>query len=280
MTCGDDDAQMRFNFAAGGRLRHRARSGGPPTVEQSEILLRPLAPAAGGVATRAASSSSRARTQTWLQWEAWAEEVQANPLARRSKSAGQQFFEANVMPKLLQRGCALEGCHSPDGFNDFRLRSGAQGFFAPSALERNYDDAGRRVHGARHRRRQAVARGEEEHLRAAGRHDPPRRPGAGGRGRTPSTTPARSRSTPTTTTRAFCVLQAVAPDRSVRIARRPCRRWRPATCLPLAFVARPPNPDTLLQFDTYEGGADLKLADAALGAAGMVTSVAQRAQRR
>ena len=35
------------------------------------------------------------------------------------------------MPKLLQRGCALEGCHSPDGFNDFRLRSGAQGFFAP-----------------------------------------------------------------------------------------------------------------------------------------------------
>ncbi len=43
------------------------------------------------------------------------------------------------MPKLLQRGCALEGCHSPDGFNDFRLRSGAQGFFSPFALKRNYE---------------------------------------------------------------------------------------------------------------------------------------------
>ena len=40
---------------------------------------------------------------------------------------------------MLQRGCALEGCHSPDGFNDFRLRSGAQGFFAPGALRRNYE---------------------------------------------------------------------------------------------------------------------------------------------
>ena len=45
------------------------------------------------------------------------------------------------MPKLLQRGCALEGCHSPDGFNDFRLRSGAQGFFSPFALTRNYETA-------------------------------------------------------------------------------------------------------------------------------------------
>ena len=42
------------------------------------------------------------------------------------------------MPKLLVRGCDLEGCHSPDGFNDFRLRSGAFGFFAPAALTRNY----------------------------------------------------------------------------------------------------------------------------------------------
>ena len=43
------------------------------------------------------------------------------------------------MPKLLVRGCDLEGCHSPDGFNDFRLRSGAFGFFAPAALTRNYE---------------------------------------------------------------------------------------------------------------------------------------------
>jgi hypothetical protein len=43
--------------------------------------------------------------------------------------------------------------------------------------------------------------------------------------------------------------------------------------LPLAFVARPPNADDLLHFDTYEGGADLKLADATLDATGKVTAV-------
>jgi hypothetical protein len=43
--------------------------------------------------------------------------------------------------------------------------------------------------------------------------------------------------------------------------------------IPLAFVSRMPNGDNLLQFDTYQGGADLKLADAVLGADGLVASV-------
>ena len=43
--------------------------------------------------------------------------------------------------------------------------------------------------------------------------------------------------------------------------------------IPLAFVSRPPNGDNLLQFDTYQGGADLKLADAVMGANGLVASV-------
>ena len=49
--------------------------------------------------------------------------------------------------------------------------------------------------------------------------------------------------------------------------------------LPLAFVSRPPNADDLLQFDTYEGGADLKLADATLGADRPGHRGRQRAQR-
>ena len=90
-------------------------------------------------ARRSICRSCREATQTI---KAWAEQVQmANPLGPVVKSAGQTFFEANVMPKLLQRGCALEGCHSPDGFNDFRLRSGSNGNFAPTALRRNYEAA-------------------------------------------------------------------------------------------------------------------------------------------
>ncbi len=58
MTCGDDDEQKQFNFS-------RAASFVVPmgvAVEQSEILLRPLAPAAAASATPAASSSGRATT--------------------------------------------------------------------------------------------------------------------------------------------------------------------------------------------------------------------------
>ena len=43
--------------------------------------------------------------------------------------------------------------------------------------------------------------------------------------------------------------------------------------LPLAFVSRPPNGDTLLQFDNFAGGADLKLADATVDANGGITTV-------
>src|SRR6185312_4155846 len=78
--------------------------------------------------------------ETWKMLQAWATQVQMDmPLGPLVKTAGQTFFEDHVMPKLLQRGCALEGCHSPDGFNDFRLRSGSNGSFSPLALRRNYE---------------------------------------------------------------------------------------------------------------------------------------------
>jgi hypothetical protein len=53
--------------------------------------------------------------------------------------AGLAFFVDSVMPILLARGCAAEGCHSPAAMNDFKLRSGTQGFFSPIALQKNYD---------------------------------------------------------------------------------------------------------------------------------------------
>src|SRR5581483_10566874 len=111
----------------------------PGTVEQSEILLRPLSPAAGGVSHTGGTFFTSRDDETWKEWRDWATVVQDNMPAPVAKSPGQQFFEDNVMPKLLQRGCASEGCHSPAGFNDFRLRSGAQGFFSPYALARNYE---------------------------------------------------------------------------------------------------------------------------------------------
>ena len=186
LTCGlsgnDPDAETAFNYAqvAGFVIAPPA----DPTmvnVDQSEILLRPLAIAAGGVSHTGGTFFQSRTDDTWLSWESWAKEVQAAPpLGYGPKTAGQTFFEANVMPKLLVRGCDLEGCHSPDGFNDFRLRSGAFGFFAPAALTRNYHalaDEFMAFDTVDVKQSRAV---KKNIIAGVGRHDPPRRIDPGG----------------------------------------------------------------------------------------------------
>ena len=108
----------------------------PSAVEQSEILLRPLSPQARRRQPhRRRVLQRRATTMTWKTLRDWAEAVRSerSPHGTLVKTAGETFFEEHVMPKLLQRGCALEGCHSPDGFNDFRLRSGREGVVRAAA---------------------------------------------------------------------------------------------------------------------------------------------------
>jgi len=136
LTCGVTDEEKAFNYGQVAGFVATA----PTPIEQSEILLRPLSPLSGGVShTGGVFFKSRDDTQ-WKALRDWALQVQeAPPLGTVVKTAGEAFFEANVMPKLLQRGCALEGCHSPDGFNDFRLRPGAQGFLSPGAVDRDYE---------------------------------------------------------------------------------------------------------------------------------------------
>ena len=272
MTCGDDDAQKAYNY---GRAASFVSAKGI-AVEQSEILLRPLVAAAGGVSHTGGVFFGSRDDETWKTWRAWATLVQDNPPPfTLTKSAGQQFFEDNVMPKLLQRGCALEGCHSPDGFNDFRLRSGAQGFFSPFALARNYDTAIKEF--------MAVDTVDVRQSRAvkktifASSGGMTHRAGPVLDGVDPVTLIADSVGPcPATfdpaTTSAFCTFrQWHAIERQDRAAA--VSPMASGDVIPLAFVARPPNGDSLLEFDTYEGGADLKLADAVMGAGGLVTSV-------
>ncbi len=271
MTCGADDAQAQYNFS-------RAASFVIPmgvAVEQSEILLRPLAPAAGGVSHTGGVFFDSREDASWLAWKAWAELVQANPPFTLSKSVGQQFFEANVMPKLLQRGCALEGCHSPDGFNDFRLRSGAQGFFSPFALQRNYETALKEfiaLDSVDVRQSRAVKKtifassGGMTH-----RAGPVLDGFADGSNVADSAAPCPTVYDPTMAS-AFCTLhewhRIERQDHAADVS-----PMATGDVIPLAFVSRPPNGDNLLQFDTYEGGADLKLADATMGDGGLVASV-------
>ena len=136
LTCGSNDEQLKFNYGQAAGFVITAGM----AIEQSEILLRPLSPQAGGVSHTGGVFFKSRDDESWKMLRDWANQVQAaSPLSALVKTAGQTFFEDRVMPKLLQRGCALEGCHSPDGFNDFRIRSGSNGAFAPLALRRNYE---------------------------------------------------------------------------------------------------------------------------------------------
>jgi hypothetical protein len=276
MTCGDTDQNALYNYVTAASFVVTA----PTAVEQSEILLRPLSVPGGGINhTGGVFFQSRMDT-TWLAWKAWAEDVQADPLPPETKSMGRQFYETNVLPKLVQRGCALEGCHSPDGFNDFRLRPGAQGFLSPGAIDRDYQTtllefmALDSVDVRQSRVVKKTTVGGITHRGGSLLEDEGVPPG------TPCATPFPANYDPTltydpnnpATAPAVCVLaewlRIERTDRAASVS-----PMETGDMLPLAFISRPPNSDTLLEFDTYRGGSDLKIAQATIGAGGQVMSV-------
>jgi hypothetical protein len=280
ITCGNSPDTQLFNYV-------QAASFVVPSgtaVEQSEILLRPLSVPGGGINHTGGVFFQRREDGTWLDWRAWAEMVQANPLPPGpAKSAGRQFFEENVLPKLVTRGCALEGCHSPDGFNDFRLRPGAQGFLSPGAVDRDYETtlhefmALDSVDVRQSRIVKKTTVGGIAHRGGALLEDE----GVALGTPCPAVFPQKGQYDPTLpfdaknpkTVRALCIFQEwhrlERADRATTVS-----AMAEGDVLPLAFVSRPSNDDSLLEFDNYQGGADLKLADATLGPGGKVASVA------
>jgi hypothetical protein len=126
LTCGSDAHQKAWNFR-----QVWAFSGSP--VDSSEILRRPVAGGSehGGGAHFATRDDAGYQTLA-----TFAGHVGPMPLPA---GEGLAFFATHVMPILIARGCAAEGCHSPAAMNDFKLRSGTQGFFSPLALQKSYD---------------------------------------------------------------------------------------------------------------------------------------------
>src|SRR5262249_50915093 len=154
-------------------------------------------------------------------------------------------------------GCALEGCHSPDGFNDYRLRSGAQGFFAARALRRNYTDTLTEF--------MALDSVDVRQSRAIKKTIFPESGGmshrggsllADGRASAPAACP--SPFAPPTNTRAFCIFKEWhrigRQDHATAVSPMPA-----GSTLPIAAVSRPMNGDGLLDFDNFAGGADLRI---------------------
>jgi len=134
-TCGQSDDELAFNFS-------QAWSFVNSPVEDSQILRIPLAVGAGGRGHTGGDQFASTSDKDYVAIRTWATAIGKLDFAKDAAGntdARKQFFADNVQPLLLRRGCSFQACHSPEATNDFKLRSGTQGFFSAVALQKNYD---------------------------------------------------------------------------------------------------------------------------------------------
>src|SRR4029079_19373151 len=92
---GSDDL-TKFNF-----LEAQAFIGNP--VDQSKILLKPLAPSAGGISHTGGGFFDNKTDGSWSALRDWVTE-NGPPAILASATEGQRFFNDRVMPIFLKRG--------------------------------------------------------------------------------------------------------------------------------------------------------------------------------
>lgn len=260
MTCGDDDTQVAFNMS-------QAWSFVDNPVDESQFLRVPLAANEGGGPHTGGDQLASRTAPAYVALRTWAEKV--GRIDFGMGDPGRTFFAERVQPLLVTRGCAFEACHSPDSTNDFKLRAGSQGFFSAVSLERNYlllKDEFMAMEVPDARRGRAVAKAILEVDGGIGHRGGPVLGGA-----RPSDCPATF--DPATAT-PFCVLQQwVRIERAAMITRGEVDDYAGGTTLPLVYVDRSAtHVADPLEFDTYQGGSDLRVAQATVDANGVLTS--------
>ncbi len=259
ITCGDDDTQVAFNMS-------QAWSFVDNPVDESQFLRVPLAANEGGGPHTGGDQLTSRTAPAYVALRAWAEKV--GRIDFGMGDPGRTFFAERVQPLLVTRGCAFEACHSPDSTNDFKLRAGSQGFFSAVSLERNYlllKDEFMALEVPDARRGRAVAKAILEVDGGIGHRGGPVLGGA-----RPSDCPATF--DPATAT-PFCVMQQwVRIERAAMITRGEVDDYAGGTTLPLVYVDRSAtHVADPLEFDTYQGGADLRVAQATVDANGGLT---------
>jgi hypothetical protein len=270
LTCkgsGSDDAS-KFNF-----LEAQAYVANP--ASRSMILLKPLSPTAGGIAHTGGVFFQSESDPQWMKLSAWVTEV-GQLQSQAALSDGQKFFNDFIMPIFLQRGCALEACHSPGAANDFKLRSGTQGFFSRYALQYNYDTA-------RHSFL-VIDTPDVRQTRMVKKPVIPLSEGGIGlihRGGPPLQNPNEVLD-PTKCAQPFPTDGSASPfctfvewhrlERVAALALKPptIDLMNPGDSLPIISVVRPPDGDRLIDFDTFRGGADLVMGSVKLGTLGAI----------
>ncbi|HEU0037386.1 MAG TPA: hypothetical protein VFQ53_42540 [Kofleriaceae bacterium] len=263
ITCGQDEDQLAFNFSQAWAFVNNP-------VDDSQLLRVPLAVGAGGRGHTGGDQFDAIDNPEFQTIRAWAESVGVRDFANGDPN--KQFFAANVQPLLVQRGCAFQACHSPQGPNDFKLRTGAPGFFSAVALQKNYDLLKHEFMALEFpdaRRGRAVAKALLE--------DDPRLASVGGiahRGgpvlETPGT-PADPAACPATfdpaTATAFCTIQHwLDLERAADAAN--VTSMNPGDPIRIVYVERPAGSASAgrLEFDEFHGGAEIRVATTSFGA--------------
>ncbi len=262
ITCGADPTQLAFNMSS-------AWSFVDAPVDESQILRIPLARQAGG-GPHSGGDRYPNRTDAGGPYQtirAWAEKV--GPIPFGVGDPGRQFFAASVQPMLLTRGCSFEACHSPSAGNDLKLRSGSEGFFSAVALEKNYELLRNEF--------MAMEVPDPRRGRAVAKAIPPGDGGISHRGGQlfigdPTICPAVF---DPMTTQPFCILQEwVRIERAAMVAAGEIDALGSGSTIPLVYVDRAASHVAgPLEFDTYQGGSDLMVAPANVGALGAITGV-------
>ena len=129
-TCGETPEQIRWNYLAAEEYLAQ-------TPEQSELLRRPLSPAAGGAYHEGGVVFASPSEAGYVAISEWAK-LHGPPVVDIT-DPGFLFFSQKVQPLLVKKGCMMVQCHSASMFHDYRLRGGSGGSFSLSATRKNYE---------------------------------------------------------------------------------------------------------------------------------------------
>lgn len=266
ITCGDNDEQIAFNFSQSWSFVN-------DPVDDSQLLRVPLAATAGGRGHTGGDQFTGTEDSDYQAIREWALAVGKLDFADTPEKA---FFEDHVQPVLLQRGCMFEACHSPQATNDFKLRSGTQGFFSAVALEKNYDLMKREFLAMEFpdaRRGRAVAKSvlTEDYRIPDQVSGIAHRGGAvletpgAANGSDPASCPTWNGNTPPPNVTSFCIIQEWINRERAAMADQ-ITPMDAGDTVPVVYVERPAGQTAdRLMFDTFQGGADLVRVTATFG---------------